>query len=79
MEIENLEILKIIASVNNKDAVSLRSIDMRIMASYPEVIFNKELLSRLNYLIDEGFISWVVENSSVIATQKGIQFLENNL
>lgn len=68
---ENLEILKLASSINSGEAVGLRSIDLRLMRSYPSVIQKGELLLRVRSLIELGALSWKLENSSVIITEQG--------
>lgn len=74
---KNIETLKIINQISCSSAVNLRSIDMRVMIKYPEIIYNKELLPIINSLIDKSYLKWVKENSSVIITKEGIECLIN--
>lgn len=71
MEPQDLEIVKLALSINEGEAVHLRSIDMRISRTFPSVIQKGELLQRVRSLIDMGFLVWKQENASVIATEKG--------
>lgn len=68
---ENLEILKLASSITGGEAVGLRSIDLRLMRSYPSIIQKGELLVRIRSLIELGALSWKQENSSVILTEGG--------
>lgn len=70
------DILKIIKETNNTEAINLRSIDMRGMMKCPEVVYHKELLIIINNLLEKSYIEWVRENSSVIITKKGIEYLD---
>lgn len=72
---KNIEILKIINQISCSSAVNLSSIDMRVMIKYPEIIYNKELLSIINSLIDKSYLEWVKENSSVRITKEGTEYL----
>lgn len=78
MEIRNIEILKIINSISKDSAVSLRSIDMRIMKNYPELVLNKELLTRLEFLCENNYCSWNEKYKSVLITKLGIELLSSN-
>lgn len=73
---KNIEILKIIKETNHTKAINLKSIDMRIMMKCPEVVYHKELLIIINHLLEKSYIAWVRENSSVIITKKGIEYLD---
>lgn len=73
---KNIEILKIIKETNHTEAINLRSIDMRIMMKCPVVVYHKELLIIINSLLEKSYIAWVRENSSVIITKKGIEYLD---
>lgn len=70
------DILKIIKETNHTKAINLRSIDMRVMMKCPEVVYHKELLIIINHLLEKSYIEWVRENSSVIITKKGIEYLD---
>ena len=49
---------------------------MRVMMKCPEVVYHKELLIIINHLLEKSYIEWVRENSSVIITKKGIEYLD---
>jgi hypothetical protein len=68
---ENIEILKLVASINSGEAVGLRSIDMRLMRTHPAIIQNGELLIRVRALVDDAALVWKQENNSVLITEKG--------
>ena len=68
---ENVEILKLVASINSGEAVGLRSIDMRLMRIYPAVVQQGELMPRVRALVDSGALVWKQENSSVVITEQG--------
>ncbi|RZJ90219.1 MAG: hypothetical protein EOO60_09210 [Hymenobacter sp.] len=72
---ENIEILKLVASINSGEAVGLRSIDMRLMRTHPTVIQNGELLIRVRALVDDAALAWKQENNSVLITEKGKDIL----
>lgn len=72
---ENIEILKLVASINSGEAVGLRSIDMRLMRTHPTVIQNGELLTRVRALVDDAALAWKQENNSVLITEKGKDIL----
>lgn len=68
---ENLEILKLALFINNGEAVGLRSIDLRIMRTFPTVVQGGELMLRVRGLIELGALAWKQENNSVIITEQG--------
>ena len=68
---ENLEILKLVASINTGEAVALRSIDMRLIRTHPAIIQQGELLPRVRFLVNSGALAWKQENSSVVITEQG--------
>jgi hypothetical protein len=68
---ENIEILKLVASINSGEAVGLRSIDMRLMRTHPAIIQNGELLTRVRELVADAALVWKQENNSVLITEKG--------
>ncbi|MBO2011739.1 hypothetical protein [Hymenobacter negativus] len=72
---ENIEILKLVASINSGEAVGLRSIDMRLMRTHPAIIQNGELLIRVRALVDDAALIWKQENNSVLITEKGKDML----
>jgi hypothetical protein len=72
---ENIEILKLVASINSGEAVGLRSLDMRLMRTHPAIIQNGELLTRVRALIDDAALAWKQENNSVLITEKGKSIL----
>jgi hypothetical protein len=74
---ENIEILKLVASINSGEAVGLRSIDMRLMRTHPAIIQNGELLTRVRALVDDAALAWKQENNSVLITEKGKNILLN--
>lgn len=75
MNAENLEILKLALSINNGEPVGLRSIDLRLMRSYPAVVQRGELLQRVRSLVQLGALTWKQENSSIMVTEQGKSFV----
>ena len=72
---ENIEILKLVASINSGEAVALRSIDIRLMRTHPAIIQNGELLTRVRALVNDAALVWKQENNSVLITEKGKNIL----
>jgi hypothetical protein len=70
------EIMIIVSTLNEGEAVHLRSIDMRLMKSHPEVIINRRLIEVINSLISDGYLCWIKINSSVVATDLGKAILQ---
>ena len=72
---ENIEILKLAASINSGEAVGLRSIDLRLMRTHPAIVQQGELLVRVRSLVSSGALVWKQENSSVVISEKGKSLL----
>jgi hypothetical protein len=72
---ENIEILKLVASINDGEAVGLRSIDMRLTRTHPAIIQHGELLMRVRALVEDTALVWKQENNSVLITERGKSLL----